>query len=242
MYQAGNGLMLMDRSGNQQFIGRPVQSTLESYPTVTSAVVHPTENVVLFSCISGSNGVRLVYDYRLNRWSVDRVQEGEYAEGEGIALLSQCVCNGRLYALTWNGKVIVEDTASYIDLNSWIYMRVKFAAERLGGLQGYQRIWKVALIGERYTDLDITVSLYGDDRAVADQTRVYEHATTSLTAPLRAEMRVKRQLSRALSVQVVDGGPTGGTVGTGRGFSLSGVSLECGVESDLTRTAPNRRT
>ncbi|TXH51988.1 MAG: hypothetical protein E6Q97_17060 [Desulfurellales bacterium] len=238
IYQAANGIMLFSRSGNQEFIGRPVQDTLAAYPTITSAVVHPTETCVLLTCTDtgGSVGRRLVYDYRLDRWSVD-VLAG------GTAFLSQAVAGGTLYLLDSAGTVWAETPASYLDDAEWVEMRIWFAAERLGGLQGYQRIWKVAAIGQRFTDHALTIRLYGDDRSSPDQTRTFPYTTTALTGPLRCEIgRVRRALCRSLSVELYDAAPANpGTIGTGRGLSLSGVSMEVGVLGDLTRTAPNRR-
>ena len=63
MYQSSSGICLLDRSLNVNLIGQPVKDALAAYPVVTSAVLHPSETTVLFSCMSSGGGasIRLVY-------------------------------------------------------------------------------------------------------------------------------------------------------------------------------------
>lgn len=243
MFRGPSGIYLLDRSLNVNYVGLPVRDTLETYPVVTSAIVHPTETCVLFACTStdANTGRRLVYDYRLQRWSVDSVLGG-------AAILSQCVVDSKLYILTHSYLGVGVGTAQvwvesddYLDNSAWVTMRLKLAPARLAGLQGYQRVWKVAVLGERSSDHNLTVTLYSDDRAASDQVRTFPHATTSLTYPEKLEMRCKRQLCRAVTVELSDSTPTGGTVGTGAGVVLGGVSFEIGVLPDMARTPATRR-
>lgn len=243
IYQAPNGLALLDRGLNTRYIGRAVMDTLASYPTITSAIVHPQETVVLITCVtdgpdvgsSPDTGARLVYDYRLDRWSVDYILGGK-------AILSQVVCDSKVYILTHDGAVYVEDRATGLDAGSWVTMRIKLAPVRVGGILGYQRVWRVAIVGESLSSHNLAVKTYSDDRAASDQTRTYSNTTTSLTSPELVQLRLKRQLCHSLSVEVSDASPSSGSVGVGYGPRVGGITLELAVESDLARTPANRRS
>lgn len=242
MYQSSSGICLLDRSLNVNLIGQPVKDALAAYPVVTSAILHPSETTVLFSCMSSGGGasIRLVYDYRLGRWSKDILLDG-------CPIISMAVCRGTVFVHTYNcggnarAQVWQESTSTNLDNGTWVTLKVKLAATRLNNLFGYQRVWKAGVVGTSTTDHNLVVSVYGDERSSADQTRTYPRTTTSLTGPERVELRVRRQLCRGLAVEVSDATPTGGTVGAGTGPTISGIGLEIGVLPDMARTPATRR-
>jgi hypothetical protein len=102
---AADSIFLLPRGGGAPvFIGAPVQSTLASYPVITSATYLKTEQLVCFTCNNedGDDAVIVVYDLSAQQWFVDT---------ESSALLASCEYQGRLVLLRANNAIEFQDTA-----------------------------------------------------------------------------------------------------------------------------------
>lgn len=62
--------------GTPEWIGQPIRDTLLAFPWITSSAFDQDSNLVYFACVNaaGTLGRLLVYDTRINEWSVDNVQ------------------------------------------------------------------------------------------------------------------------------------------------------------------------
>ena len=228
MFQSSIGMCRLGSNG-VEYVGSAVMDTLTSYPVVTSAVQHPSEPVVLFTVTNGSTaGARLVYDYRLDRWSVDDIF--------GVAIISQAVFNGSVYLLTYDGTVIFEDDVS-TDAGLWITQELTFASEKPSGAQSQHRFRCVGLLGSRLGNCDVNVGVAYDDAAT------YEYVQTfQMNDPDSDDVDVQfypaRQLARSIRVRITDATPTGegfdGGV-TGAGIKVSGIALTAGVYGGINR-------
>lgn len=230
MFQSTAGLYLLTRGLEVTNVGLPVEDTLAANPTVTSAIVHPTDSLVEFTCAGGEGGgVRLVFDYRLQQWTVDELQGGQ-------PFASQVVAGGRVYLLGALGSVYQESLTSYLDEDgdgdgAWVTMTVELANVKLGGLQGYQRTQRVWLLGEKYTAHDLLIELAHDYSATFTQLVPIVSSRIDATPLEQQRVVVGRQKGQSIRVRVSDAEPTGvgAVLGLGRGFALQGIAFRIGV-------------
>jgi hypothetical protein len=233
MFQSAVGIHLLGTGGDVKLVSAPVQDTLATYPTITSAIQHPTETVVMFTCVSagGSTGVRLVYDYRFDRWSVDELVGGK-------AIMSQAVVGTTVYLLAYDGNVYVESAATSLDNASWVTSEVVFASEKPAGAQALHRLRNIGLLGQIRSAADLTVSVAYDDASAYAWTKTFTNVTDAIT---EKQFYPARQMGRSFRVKFSDATPTAGTVGAGRGLSLSGIALTIGAYQGMNRLASGAR-
>jgi hypothetical protein len=228
IFQSSAGLYLLSRGLEVGFVGLPVEDTLAANPTITSALGHPSESTVSFTCVGEEAGARLVFDYRIQQWTVDKLQDG-------ARFVSQAVAAGRVFLLDPAGGLYRERLDDWRDDDAegapqWVTLRVAVANIAVGGIQGYQRVRRVQLLAEQHTAHDLTLALSADYADAAAQVRTW--TATQLEGQPREQMRmhVTRQRMAAIRVEISDAAPTGDlSVGSGRGCSLIGLALEIGV-------------
>jgi hypothetical protein len=114
-------------------------------------------------------------------------------------------------------------------------MRVLTSAWNPQSVQTLARVWRAGVIGAKKTDHDLTVDVYSDyNTATADATRTWTSSTLSASLE-RVQVHLTNQKVSAIQIRLTDATPTGGTVGTGEGLRLAGVSLEVGLRGGLPR-------
>ncbi len=234
MFQSPIGIYLIDRSGQVSFIGAPVMDTLASYPNVRSAIQHPHEPVVMFACNEfehGGHGVRIVYNYRFDRWSVDDLVDI-------TPILSQAVVGNDLYWLDFSGNVYKEDGTTNLDNGNWVTSSVTFASEKPGGAQTLHRFRCVGLLAKKLSPCDVNISVAYND----SQSYTYSGTFTdaSIDSVSNLQFYPKQQLCRSYRVKFTDATPTSGDVQTGAGLSLSGIAVTLGIYGGETRLPANR--
>lgn len=246
IFQSSACIAKLDRGLNiDPLFGLPLQDTLASYPTLTGAHVHPSGQYVLITAVSnGSTGVRFYYDYTSHVWGIDYLHGTVTAN---VAPVSEVAVNGVVYWADYDGHVYKEDTTTYLDATSnWVTLLVETPEIKLSGLQGYQRVWKVAATNVYYTAHDLTIKLATDYVATYAQTQTFTAATLlalkSAGTAEQVQVHVVRQLCEAIRVVVQDATPSSGSVGSGRGASFEGLDLELGVMPRLHRLQSSQRS
>jgi hypothetical protein len=236
------GFYKLNRSLNLSYVGLPIQDTQNQYPNVDCACIHTDDFVAMWGCSdSNGNGIRIVYNYILDRWSYD-VIGSMTGSGYPGRVLSMVAHKGLMYLLvSENGgapAVIVETPTSYLDGGAFIPAAVEVSSSKLAGLNGFQRAWKAGILGERFTDHNLTIKVATDDELTPTQSHTFDSAAVS-AFPLRENLlvRIVRQLCRSVRVRVEVTAPTGvgAVLGNGRGMSLSGLLLEVGVHDGAVR-------
>ncbi len=233
LFQAPAGIYLLSRKLETAFIGQPVETTLAAYPTVLSAIVHPTGNYVQFVCAGAEYGVRLVYDYRVGQWAVDTIG----TLGAGVKLGGECVSGGLVYTAGADGGLAVE-SSGYLDGGAlWITMRAEVASIKLGGLQGYQRARHVHVLAERLTSHNLKVEVANDYSATYHQTFAWPWQDLDAMPREQTRDHLSQQKCQAVRVRITDSTPTGvgAVVGTGRGCSLKGLAFDVQQKSGAMR-------
>jgi len=157
---------VMFRSGDQgiwrigidrqiNYTGSPVE--LYNTQTVRRALPMPDRTAVLFLTDSGST---LYYDYLFDQWSTFTNHEGY----DAVVIANQ------LYYLRTNDVVFQETPGVYLDGTSRIRLRFETAwLHMLEHLQGFQRFWKLLLLGTWVSPHQLVVQYRKDyDEAWSD--------------------------------------------------------------------------
>ncbi len=144
MFKSTKGIRLLTRSREVIPIGDPVESY--NAQTVRRATVMPDRTAVLFLTDDGS---ALYFDYQFGQWSTFTNHEGYDA----------CVVDNTYYYLRTNDTVYEETIGEHSDAGRRIPLRLETAWLHLHEhLQGFQRFWKLLLLGTRVSPHQFAVS------------------------------------------------------------------------------------
>lgn len=131
--KSAKGFYLSDRALNVSYIG----SAVEAYnaQNITAVTLISDKSQVRFLTDSG---VTLVYDYTVNNWSTFTNFQGYAAD----------LWNGvYVYART-DGNIYKENPSTFLDNGVAYKLRAQTAWLKLNSVQGFQRVRRVALLGD----------------------------------------------------------------------------------------------
>lgn len=221
MYQSEKGIYLLDRSLNVTYIGKDVEAYNTS--TITSARLIRDLNQVRYS-LAGSN-TTLVFDYLIGEWSVFTNPE-----------VKDAATYKNLYAyIAPSGKVYIETPGVFLDDTAPILMSLTTSWLSFAGLQGFQRLYKMLLLGEYKSPHSLTLNIAYDFKSAYNQT-----VTIPVTsAPVGAyQYRVDFKIQKCEAIQITLS--ENQTAPYGEGVSLSAFALEVGAKKGLNKVSASK--
>jgi hypothetical protein len=132
MFKSAKGIYLLGRDFTPSYIGAGVEEY--NSLTITSANLLPDTNEVRFTTNSDRS---LIYDYYHKRWAVDR----------NINAVDATIYNNKYIFLRENADLMEEDQSSFGDNGSYISMRIVSSWIQLAGIQGFERFYKMLILG-----------------------------------------------------------------------------------------------
>jgi len=162
LFKGNKGIYLLTRGGESQYVGAPVEGYNSSQ--ITSATLLETLNQVHFTT---SDDVCLVYEYLQNRWSTD----------ENLGASDALLYNGNFSYLRADGTVLVQ--SGYDDNGDYIPLALESSWIQLAGIQGFQRFYKMLVLGKYYNAHKVAISFAYDfedqfvDETVVDATTLF---------------------------------------------------------------------
>lgn len=150
LFQTAKGFWQVTRGLQGQYTGADAQNF--SQQRVTSGLTVPnTTQVRLTLAQSDANPVptAVMYDYYANMW-------GTFT---GIAAVDAALWQGQYTWLRSDGFAFVETPGLFTDAGQFIPMKVTTSWFRLAGLEGFQQLWKVMLLGTYRTPHTLRVRL-----------------------------------------------------------------------------------
>ena len=213
-FKSVKGICLLTRALEVSYIG----SDVEAYNSlsITSSILVDAQNQIRFTL---SNGTQITYDYFMNQWDVD----------SNPSAVSSVLYNSRANYLTSAGIVLQETPDLYTDNTAAISLGVNTGWMSLANVQGFQRVWKLLILGTYRSPHTLNVSIYYD----FDDTTPQTVPIPVLSNPGNYEFRVflTRQKSTAIKIVISDTPSSP----LGEGFSLSNLALEIGVKKGLNK-------
>lgn len=147
MFQSDKGIWLLGRDLSTSYIGKDVE-VYNSY-LVFSSLAIPATNQVRFTL---SNGVTLMFDYFVNQWGTFN----------GIPGVSSTLYQSLHTFINKYGQSLQETVGSYLDGTNPVLMSFRTGWLNLVGLQGYQRAYRMYLLGTYQTPHRLTVGIAYD--------------------------------------------------------------------------------
>jgi len=133
IFKSSKGVYFINRGLQVSYIGAPVERWNENF--ITSGVLMANNNQVRLSL---DNNTFLVYDYFVDNW----------ATFTGLSAVDSIIWNDNHAFIRDIGKVCVETPDTYQDDGVSYSMEVMTSWAAFGGIQGYQRLWNIQLLGE----------------------------------------------------------------------------------------------
>lgn len=246
-FRSHRGIELLNRGGSIQWIGEKVRRTFAAFPVLSSAALDDVNDIVRFSLaatrgadgrVSGA-GRDLIFDLTLGAWvSVDD-KRGSIASEPSQDACMVTVGDARRYAwLGTDGVIHVEklltDGTAWLDGSNFITSQYEVPPWKLG-LQQEQRVFEAELIVEQYSKSGLTIEVANDLGAYGAVTpdKVWTEAETN--GQRRFPFRPKSRGS-SVGFRVRDTAPS--PLGSGRGFTFIGLSIDVAPIQGATRATP----
>jgi len=242
MFKSEKGIYLLDRGMSTSYVGDRVQdyNSLD----VSSAVQVAEVNQIRFTT---EEGTTLVYDYYYDSWSVYTTQTATSAAN----------WLGTYVYLSPDGKVKQEVEGSYSDDGAVIRTTIETSWISVGGLMGFQRLYRLQILGSYVGEHNLTATLSYDFKdGIQDQFSInpssrilgdvygedspYGSESTygSNDGVYTFEIKPSIQKCTSFKLKLQDTFPSSDATG---GFTISGVTAVIGVKSGLNKL-PSART
>lgn len=216
MFKSAKGIYLIDRSLSVSYIGAPV----EAYNSVEVVSADLIYNLNQFR-FGLSTGVALVYNYLFDQWSVFT----------NHAIVQACIYQNK-YTFVKSSAVCWQENSGYYDDTDSIIMKLTTSWLSFAELQGFQRVYKLMLLGEYKSSHQLQVKVYYDFVDTATQ-------TTSIgvfnTPPYMYRLFLSRQKCTSIKFTIEDTG-----VAVTESLEISAMAFEVGVKRGLNKLAATR--
>lgn len=235
IFQSKKGIYQLSRSLEISYIGADVEDF--NGEEITSSVLMSSINEIRFTT---RNNVCLVYNYYYNQWSWFSNYTAQHAID-----YRDSYCH-----LKSTGQVNRE-TSGFLDVATPIEMRVKNGWIKLDQLVGYQRIYKLLLIGNYKSSHTIKLKVYYDYEDYAWDTYTITPLSSGYNVTTKPnidsiytgtndgvyqwQVGLNRQKCEAIKIELYDENITG------ESCSLTGLGLIIGLKSGLNKLASNKR-
>lgn len=243
LFHSLKGIYLLNRSLQAVYKGAPVEGY--NSQTYSSATMIEGKNQIRF-LTSTTSGRSLVYDYFFDQW-------GTFTNHVG---LSAVVWSGSYMYLRSDGQVFKENASSYTDDGSGYKMKCTLAWLKFAGIQGHQRIRRVYVIGDYYSNHKMRLSVrYNYESAYVEEhlweadevlnlTNYGSSATYGSETPYGGTYDnryqfiagVARQKCESIGLSFEDVSSSG----LGQGYSISNIMLEVGVKQGGFKMSESR--
>jgi hypothetical protein len=147
LYQSGKGIYLLDRSLQVSYLGQDVEKYNSA--RVTSSALIPSTNQVRFTL---ETGVALVYDYIAGQWSTFT----------NTSAADSTIFQNVFTFIQPSGQVCQETPGEYSDAGVPINLGLMTSWLSFAGLQGFQRVYQLLLLGDYISAHRLTVGIAYD--------------------------------------------------------------------------------
>ena len=219
-FRSYRGIHLLNRGYQVQYVGGSIEPLLKDR-TVLSACLVANQSQIRFGL---DNGVALIFDYSVDRWSVYN-----YSWSNNPPLRGQVSFKGQWYGLL-NNQVLTENDGATGDLNNIVPMVLETAWLPIAGPTGWGRVRRATLLGDWKSTHTATLSWLYD----YDDSKQYDIPYTATfdaqRTPYEWRVRAPRQVCQAVKLRLTATGP-------GLSMNLTGISLETSVKSGAAHTS-----
>lgn len=240
MFKSSKGIYLLDRSLSVTYIGAPVERF--NNLTIISTALAQTENKCRFTTLEGTI---ITYDYYYDTWDTEI----------GIDFISSTVHEGNFIGIDIN-KEVFQIFDGYYKNGLPYNMTIGTPWVKLGGLQGYQRVYKLLVLGDFKDTSTISVGImYDFVEQIEDWLYFSKNTDNSYgvdkwgainpfggmeKSNLEIQFNLPRQKCQSIRFIIKDEFSNLLT-DTGDSFTLTELAIIAGVKSESVKLPVNRR-
>lgn len=245
-FKSSKGIYLLERNNTVTYVGADVEDYNSAM--VTSAVLLDNKNEMRFST---EDGFILVYNYYFKQWSVFT----------GNTLNDALIYDDKYTMITSGNKVLQEAAGVYKDDGSFVNSAISTGWIRLSGLQGYQRAYRVGILGTANSAHSLRVSVYTDYSDIVVQERVFDVGSIMQidsgfygddtygdntygggedNGVYLFQIHMKQQKCDAIRFVIEDIYENSDTDNSGQGADITGLTVQIGVKQGLNKVRDAR--
>ena len=242
VFQGQGGLYILNRA-HQIMPMEAVCDKLVTYPIITSAVMVQEKKQVRLTATNstGSAGIILVFDYRMNSWTYWSPKSDA---GVNLPFVGACMHEGVYYTIQATGQLWRENSAaSFDDTAQFVPLQIESTWFQGSNQGGWQRIRYVSALCERRGPHGLKFSVYNDFEPATNQTRTWtDTEITSWPGTPREQpvMHVNRQNCQAFKLRVESVASVGAA--TGEGFTCAGFTVTMKPKRGMFRAGDAQRS
>ncbi len=226
MFMSAKGIYLLNRSLSASYIGAPVETYNDR--TISSAILVAAEQQVRFTT---EEDVILVYDYLHQQWSVFT----------GITATDSDMWNGHCILLKTTGKVLQENSDSFLDESNYIPMKLTTSWLSFAGIQNFQRVRRLIVLGEFKGPHTLEIEFWYDFAIAPEQTASIDASADAYTygvgtygtgpfgglfVPYQFRVHLSKQKCTTIKMTIRDVQSSA----YNEGFNISNISFEVGAK------------
>jgi len=196
LFKSSKGIYLLSRNMQATYVGAPVAAWNDD--VIVDSILVKDKNQVRFLLDTGEC---LVYEYLVDQWSV--FDNHDDAVASTIWQGSYCYLK--------DTAVVMESDDSYTDGSSLVPgnaygLRTKTAWLNVAGIQGWERIYWVNILGTYHSPHTLTVKVrYNYDEEVIEEKEFEANAEKFMVGgPLKFRFKPKYQKCEAISLEIED--------------------------------------
>lgn len=231
-FQSQRGIELLTPSLQVQFVGAQIQETLGD-SLVDTGFLDPERQLVTFS-LQDSNSL-LIYDLLEQKWG-----EWDFDGGNSGDRHRDFLYASRLFQLTTNTGTTANWTLNEYDPDTSSGdssdMVIDTPWIKVAGIAGFQRLYKIYVLGDYVGAGGHTVRIYYDyDESTSESVSQSEDTT-----PYLFEVYPMQQRCHAFKLRIRSNPSASGQGSNSHGINLDAIVCEVGVDSHLYHLNPTR--
>lgn len=220
MFKSPKGYYLLDRSLSVQYIGAPVEN-FNGFACL-SAVLLFDRNEVWFG--TGTN--QIIYNYYFNQWSTATFSYTHACNYQNV--LTGIYTNSLAY---YGSRIAQETPGAYLRNGQGYNMRLTTGWISFANLQGYQRVYKLLILGTFKSNHTFRVSISYDFIEVPYQVTAWP-VSQVVNTPLQYRVFTARQKCESIKFTLEDLDLNGFLA---ESYSLSNMAFEVGIKRGLNK-------
>lgn len=222
VFHSQKGWYLLNRGWSAGYIGGPVSD----FDDDNFVATHTLEDQHQVRCCSTDR--ILVWDYLVDQWSEWTVDD----------LTHSVIYNGKQHYASSSGQMntVLAQEDNWTNNTTEYGLDVETAWIKTAGLQGFQRIWELMILGELVTACAVRIQVSYDyvNTVVDDKT----WAPTGTSGPLQVMHSPTRQKCQAFKVRITARNLTQDAAPTTEAFKLTGIQLTYGQKRGRFKNLP----
>jgi hypothetical protein len=193
------GLYMLNRGMSDSYFGATAERLVDAGVSITGAAAVEAAQQLRFALYGGGF---LIYDYLVDQWGV------LYPGVTGVSASINGPFGGGIVYASGN-KVYVESPDS-----SYNRFAIESAWIQLAGIQGYQRVRRLLLLGEWLSPHQVSVEVCYDFDPTTVQTAQFDESVAPTSGPYQIRLDLARQLCEAVKFRIVDSQSTAPATGS----------------------------